>query len=203
MIAVSYLGRATEGKPDPHVLYQWSTAIGGLVQDGIVLVLVLALAGFSRDLLALRRPTSIRRRRSADRRRDRRDLRRSRSLYSALAHPGNEQGLTPGALGAGARGGLRRERDRHLHLDPVRRGADLPRARLLAARSASAAGPRSSRRRRCSGSRTASSLSLPVIAAFGCALAWIRARTDSVVPGMVLHGLFNLVALVAAVTIHG
>ena len=58
MIAVSYLGRATEGKPDPKVLYQWSTAIGGIIQDGIVLVLVLALAGFSRQLLALRRPAS-------------------------------------------------------------------------------------------------------------------------------------------------
>jgi membrane protease YdiL (CAAX protease family) len=44
---------------------------------------------------------------------------------------------------------------------------------------------------------------LPIIAAFGCALAWIRGRTDSVIPGMILHGLFNLVALVAAVTIHG
>ena len=43
----------------------------------------------------------------------------------------------------------------------------------------------------------------PIIAVFGCALAWIRARTDSVVPGMFLHGLFNLIALVAAVTIHG
>jgi uncharacterized protein len=44
-------------------------------------------------------------------------------------------------------------------------------------------------------------LTLPVIVAFGCALAWVRARTDSVFPGMVLHALFNAVALVAAVTI--
>src|SRR6476620_392175 len=94
MIAVSYLGRATEGKPDPNILYQWSTAIGGLVQDGIVLVLVLALAGFSRDLLALRRPTSIAQ-----------ALRiigvaivaiyAFEVVYSALTDPGNEQGLTP------------------------------------------------------------------------------------------------------------
>jgi membrane protease YdiL (CAAX protease family) len=33
-------------------------------------------------------------------------------------------------------------------------------------------------------------------------LAWIRERTDSVYPGMVLHGTFNLVALVAAVAVH-
>jgi uncharacterized protein len=44
-------------------------------------------------------------------------------------------------------------------------------------------------------------LSLPVIVAFGCALAWVRARTNSVLPGMVAHALFNAVALVAAVTI--
>ncbi len=46
-------------------------------------------------------------------------------------------------------------------------------------------------------------LSLPVIVAFGCALAWIRSRTDSVYPGMLLHALFNAIALVAAVTIGG
>ena len=43
--------------------------------------------------------------------------------------------------------------------------------------------------------------SLPVLAVFGGVLAWIRSRTDSVYPGMVLHALFNLVALVAAVTL--
>jgi membrane protease YdiL (CAAX protease family) len=43
--------------------------------------------------------------------------------------------------------------------------------------------------------------SLPVIAFFGCVLAWLRARTDSVVPGMLLHALFNLAALVVAVAI--
>ena len=46
-------------------------------------------------------------------------------------------------------------------------------------------------------------VSLPVIVAFGCALAWIRSRTDSVYPGMLLHASFNLIALVAAVTVGG
>ena len=44
-------------------------------------------------------------------------------------------------------------------------------------------------------------LSLPVLAFFGWVLAWIRARTGSVYPGMVLHGLFNLIALIVAVTL--
>jgi membrane protease YdiL (CAAX protease family) len=45
-------------------------------------------------------------------------------------------------------------------------------------------------------------VSLPILVAFGCLLAWIRAATRSVVPGMALHSSFNAVALVAAVTLH-
>lgn len=40
---------------------------------------------------------------------------------------------------------------------------------------------------------------LLVLVPFGIALAWLRDRTDSVYPGMVVHGLFNGVALAAAV----
>lgn len=44
-------------------------------------------------------------------------------------------------------------------------------------------------------------VALPVLGFFGAAVAWLRTRTDSVYPGMLLHGTFNGVALVAAVTI--
>jgi membrane protease YdiL (CAAX protease family) len=40
---------------------------------------------------------------------------------------------------------------------------------------------------------------LLVLIPFGIALAWLRDRTDSVYPGMVVHGLFNGVALAASV----
>jgi len=59
MIAIAYVGRATEGKPDPQILYHWSTAVGGVVQDGVILLLVLGLARRDWALLALRRPPSI------------------------------------------------------------------------------------------------------------------------------------------------
>ena len=39
----------------------------------------------------------------------------------------------------------------------------------------------------------------PELALFGCALAWLRMRTTSVYPGMLLHATFNGIALVAAV----
>jgi len=40
---------------------------------------------------------------------------------------------------------------------------------------------------------------LLVLVPFGIALAWLRDRTKSVYPGMVVHGIFNGVALAVAV----
>jgi len=41
---------------------------------------------------------------------------------------------------------------------------------------------------------------LPLLAAFGMGLAYLRARTASVYPGMLLHALFNGVTLIVAVS---
>jgi membrane protease YdiL (CAAX protease family) len=199
LILVAYASRATEGKPDPQVLYRWSTAVGGVIQDGIILLVVLALAGFDRKLLGLRRPRSI--------------PQALRLLggaivlvyvfeitYSALTHPGNEQGLTPShwepahATAYVANGivictvipfveevtyrGLG-----YSLLERFGRGWAILAVGLLF------------------GLAHGLVLTLPVIVAFGCALAWVRAKTDSVFPGMVAHALFNAVALIAAVTI--
>lgn len=41
---------------------------------------------------------------------------------------------------------------------------------------------------------------LPVFTFFGAGLAYIRSRTDSVIPGMFVHGIFNAIALIASVT---
>jgi membrane protease YdiL (CAAX protease family) len=43
-------------------------------------------------------------------------------------------------------------------------------------------------------------IGLPVLAFFGVIVGWLRVRTDSVYPGMLLHGTFNGVALIAAVS---
>jgi membrane protease YdiL (CAAX protease family) len=42
---------------------------------------------------------------------------------------------------------------------------------------------------------------LPVLALFGAGLAFIRSRSNSVVPGMIVHGTFNAVSLLLAVTL--
>lgn len=41
----------------------------------------------------------------------------------------------------------------------------------------------------------------PVLAFFGIVVGWLRARTESVYPGMLLHSTFNGVALVLSVTV--
>jgi membrane protease YdiL (CAAX protease family) len=199
MIAIAYLGRATEGKPDPQVLYRWSTAIGGVIQDGVILALVLALAGLNRDLLGLRRPRSIGQ-----------ALRllgiaivavyAFEIVYSALAHPGNEQGLTPAhwershAVTYVVNGivictvipfveELTYRGLGYSLLEPFGRWPAIVAVGLLF------------------GLAHGLIVSLPVIAVFGGVLAWIRSTTRSVYPGMVLHATFNLIALVLAVTV--
>jgi membrane protease YdiL (CAAX protease family) len=44
-------------------------------------------------------------------------------------------------------------------------------------------------------------VALPVLSFFGIAVGWLRERTESVYPGMLLHGTFNGVALIVSVTL--
>ena len=199
MIFLGYASRASSGKPDPDVLYHWSTAVGGVVQDAIVLLLVLAIAGFRRELLALRRPRSWWAAAGA--------LVAAlvavycfEVVYSQLVHLGNEQGLTPDRWEphhAAAYVGnaivictfvpfVEELTYRGLGYTLVERFGRWPAILAVGLLFGLAHGLIES---------------LPVIAAFGCVLAWIRARTHSVLPGMFLHAVFNLIALIAAVTL--
>jgi membrane protease YdiL (CAAX protease family) len=199
MVALAYADRAANGKPDAQALYEWSTAIGALVQDGIVLALLLAIAGFNMQLFALSPP---------------RRLWRTvgvlagalvaiyvfELVYGAFVHVGNEQGLTPDhweprhALAYIVNAvvictwvpfveELTYRGLGYSLLAPFGRWPAIVAVGLLF------------------GLAHGLAESLPIIAVFGCVLAWIRSRTESVVPGMFLHAAFNLVALVAAVTL--
>jgi CAAX protease family protein len=201
LILVAYASRASSGKPSEQVLYEWSTAIGSLIQDGVILAIVLAIAGGSRELLALRRPGR---------------LAQTgwlllaaivgiyvwEGIYSALAHPGNEQGLTPSHwephhAAAYVVNGLvictfipfvEELTFRGLGVSLLQRFGRWPAILVVGVVFGLAHGL---------------VVSLPVLVVFGWVLAWIRTRTGSVFPGMVLHGTFNLIALVFAVTPHG
>jgi membrane protease YdiL (CAAX protease family) len=199
LIALSYASRVSSGKPDPDVLYRWSTAAGGLVQDGIVLALVLAIARRSPGALALRRPRSVGRAAVyvlaaivA--------IYVFESIYTVAVHPGNEQGLTP------------------KHWEPAHAAAYVANGIVICTwvpfvEELMFRGLGFSLLERFGRTTAILSvgllfglahglvLSLPIIVVFGCVLAWVRAKSDSVLPGMVLHATFNLIAIVAAVTI--
>ena len=42
-------------------------------------------------------------------------------------------------------------------------------------------------------------VALPILTVFGLVVGWLRMRTNSVYPGIVLHGTFNAIALIASV----
>ena len=199
LIALAYASRISEGKPDPQVLYEWSTFASELIQDGVILVLVLLIAGFDRRLLALRWPE-----------RPGRAVGLAtialvaafifEGIYSALAHPGNEQGLTPShwephhAVVYIANGivictfvpFVEELTWRGLGYGLLERFGRWPAILIVGLVFGLAHGL---------------AISLPILVFFGCALAWVRSQTRSVLPGMLAHGTFNLIALVAAVTI--
>jgi membrane protease YdiL (CAAX protease family) len=197
LIVLAYASRAESGKPSPQILYEWSTAVGAIVQDGILLLIVLAIAGFDRRLLAWRRPVSwpaaLKLLGVALA-----GIYAFEVVYSALVHPGNEQGLTPS------------------HWEPSHAAAYVVNGLVIClwvpfVEETTYRGLGYSLLVRFGqwpaifsvgilfGLSHGLIVSLPVIAAFGCVLAYVRARTDSVYPGMLLHATFNLIALVFAV----
>lgn len=198
-IIVQY-GSRSAGTSETDPLYKWSFAAGSVIQEAIFLLVVVAIAGFSAERLGLRLPAL-----------------KWRAfgliigaffavqifefVYVAIVHPGNEQGLTPStweprhAAAYVANGVIvctlvpfvEELTFRGLGFSLLR-----PYGKWVAIVGTGT----------LFGLSHGLLLSLPILIAFGCSLGWIRERTDSVVPGMVLHGTFNLVALVAAVAVH-
>ena len=195
-IVVQYAGRAS-GDQVTDPLYTWSFAVGSLIQEVIVGLLVFGIAGFSRERLGLQPPA-----------------RRWRAvglavagffaiqvfelIYIAVAHPGNEQGLTPSSWQPNHAAqyvvnGLIVCTIVPFVEETTFRGVGFY---LLRPRGAWFA---------ITGTGVLFGLShglliaLPIIVIFGCVLGWLREQTGSVYPGMFLHSTFNLIALVAAV----
>jgi uncharacterized protein len=199
LIALEYASRFSSGQPSRDVLYEYSTAAGAAFAYGLLLFAVLAIAGFSRELLALRRPRS---------------WKRAFVLMPLLLigvwiavaildhflHGGREQGLTPTGwepshAGAYAANFLviavvapfvEELMFRGLGYSLLVRFGVWTAIVVVGVTFSLAHGLLQA---------------FPELLVFGCALAWLRSQTDSVYPGMVLHGLFNGISLVAAVTV--
>lgn len=197
--SLSYTLRFTEGKPPKDLLYRWATVESGLIQFAVIGLIVYGIAGLGnrRQLLALRRPTSWWRALAIGV-----GIAIAMVILSGLLgpllHPGREQGVTPDVW-----------RPDHA-AEYVANGVVIcivaPFVEELAFR-----GLGYSLLVRY-GKWTAIVLvgvafglahglveAFPFLAALGSGLAYLRSRVDSVVPGMVVHGLFNAVALTVAV----
>jgi membrane protease YdiL (CAAX protease family) len=199
--AISYAGRFTSGKPPKNALYQYGTALSELVLFALILAIVLWIArGLpKREAFALRPPES---------------WGRSfglgiavfiviavtNAVLNPLLHPGREQGLTPSGW-----------EPRHAAAFAVNLLAFAivgPIVEELTFR-----GLGFYLLERC-GSTIAIVVigasfglwhglveALPVLVVFGAGLAYLRSRTNSIYPGMILHALFNGAALLLAVTV--
>jgi sodium transport system permease protein len=196
--ALSYaLNFTTENPKD--VLYTWAAAVSGLVQYAFILGVVLLISrGAARRLLALRRPRSwpaaiglgiavvfgafV-----------------LGALLSPFVDPGREQGLLPESWEPARAAAFA------ANCVVVAVVAPIVEELLFRGLGFSLLAPL--------GARLAIPLvglafglahglveALPLLVAFGGALAYIRHRTGSVVPGMLVHALFNGIALAAAVS---
>jgi membrane protease YdiL (CAAX protease family) len=198
-IVLQYVGRATGGtETDPF--YKWSFAVASLVQEAVLLVVVGAIGGFSARRLGLRLP----------RRAGRAivlavvgffTIQAFEVVYATLAHPGNEQQLTPdhwvpshaaqyvvnGVIVCTLVPFVEEMTFRGIGFYLLRRFGTwfaIGATGLLF------------------GLSHGLLVSLPVLVVFGCVVAWVRARTDSIFPGMAIHSVFNAIALVVAVVPH-
>jgi membrane protease YdiL (CAAX protease family) len=194
----NFVGNAESGPPKDFV-YQWSSAISELIYAVVLIAIVLAIAGLRdvRGMFALRRPRSWWR-----------ALGLGALLImvtyvfvgalSPILQPGEEQGLTPN--------GWDSSRAAQFVVNFVAIAFVVPIVEELTFR-----GVGFTLLRRFGeavavvGVGVAFALvhgipeGLPVFALFGGGLAYIRSRSESVYPGMVVHGLFNGLGLILAV----
>jgi len=199
LAALGYASRLTEGKPPEDALYRYETAVGGIVIYLILLLVVLWIGrGLPRrDFLALRSPQSWR-----------------RALGLALAGyvaifigaglllvglgAGGEQGLTPDEWDSSRLGAYAANFVAVALVGPVveeltYRGAGMSLLQhwgTAAAVIVTALG---------FGLGHGLVLALPALVFFGLVTAFLRLRTNSIYPSVLVHCAFNATSLIVAV----
>jgi len=200
LATLAYASRATGGKPESDALYRYSTAVGSIVIYLILLGIVVYGIGNGlprAEFFALRRPASWRR-----------ALGWVVAGYVAIfigaglllvgLDAGDEQGLTADDWDSSRAGAYAANFVAVAMVAPVveelvYRGAGM--SLLLrfgppVAIVATAVG---------FGLGHGLVLALPALVVFGLVTAFVRVRTDSVYPGMLIHGLFNATSLIVSV----
>ena len=201
LIVIGYAANlASDGDTPDDLLYRWSTVVGGLIQYTILVVLVLVLSrGLAPATLGLVRPTSWR---SAA------GLTVTAlvaifvigAVMNVFLEAGEEQGLVPDRWDS--------SRVVPFAANFVVVAVVAPIVEELTYRGLGFAAVRDAFGVTAAVVVTAVAfglshgllVALPVLTVFGVALALLRLRTASLYPAVVLHALFNGLALIAAVT---
>jgi membrane protease YdiL (CAAX protease family) len=199
-ILLSYGNRAAGGKPERNAVFHYTLAANALIQYAVIFGVVVAIAGIGhvRELLALRPPRSW----SVA-------VKTSlvvivgvvvlNELLDPLLHPGREQGLTPNGWQSGHVVAFVASFLVLVIVGPFVEEATFrglgysllaPFGELTAILTIGL----------LFGLAHGLVEALPILAALGAGLAWVRARTDSLYPGFAVHALFNAFALIVAVS---
>lgn len=201
LVAVAYAANLAGGPPDRNVLYRYSTAVGAAVQYAIMLAIVAAIArGLGRETLGFRRPASWRRA----------AVLLGVSLGAIWAagwvlnlflDAGGEQGLVPTGWDPSRAGAFAANFAVVAVVAPVveettYRGLGFAAVRAYGGPLVAIAGTGLA-----FGLSHGLVVALPVLSLFGAVLAWLRWKTESLYPPIVLHAIFNATALTAAVTL--
>ena len=202
--ALNAAGHAAKGAPGKRVLYQYSTAIGGLIQYAVILGIVLVIARRLdwTEVFALRRPRSLQA--------------AAGWIVAALAaiwalsyaigqvlDAGKDQGLVPDHWEPKHAAAFAANFAVVVLVAPVVeeltfRGFGVSGLSGLLGPGWAIVGVGIA-----FGVWHGLLIAFPVLAVFGAILAAVRIRTASVYPSMVVHAIFNGVALVGAVAIGG
>jgi membrane protease YdiL (CAAX protease family) len=195
---IGWAGRLSSGPPDPNAAYTWELGVGATVQFAIMLAVIAYIARGAWSLLALRRP---------------RNWGRAIGVgigvllavdllavaLSPFLDPGEEQGLTPTEWEPSQAAPFALFAFSVVVLAPLAeeltfRGLGYS---LLRPYGPGLFPP-------IVGTALIWSFAhglleaIPIITALGIGLGWIRYRQDSTIPGMILHGSFNAIALAVA-----
>lgn len=197
---LNYSVRFSEGKPPKDFLYRWSTFGSGLIQFAVLGLIVYGIAGLGnrRELLALRRPTSWRLAAKIAFGIGVLMIVLANTLGQVL-NPGREQGVTPdvwrpdhaaqyianGFVICVVAPFVEELAFRGLGYSVLLRFGRWTAIILVGVAFGLAHGLVEA---------------FPFLAVLGSALAYLRSRVGSVIPGMIVHGLFNATALIVAVS---
>jgi membrane protease YdiL (CAAX protease family) len=191
---VNYSARFSSGAPPKDVLYRWDTAIGSAIEFGIFALVALLIARGDRDLLALRRPKSwagalggafgvlV-------------GIYVLSAILAPILHPGEEQGLTPDRWDSARAAPFFANAFVVCVVAPFVEELTFRGVGFTLLRARFGFEPAMVGSALFFGLAHGLVEALPLLVAFGIGLAWLRQRQESTIPGMLLHGTFNAIAL--------